>query len=186
MLLLASAPDTAVPSEEQFRLAIRRHHLIEEAKVELDLAYEEVKRAEQAVMALEFEYNERMHQTSAHMMAELIAEKEGKQEAHNLDALYEMQNEAAQRFALVSAAFAIVSSVQDEDMSLDLIKRILFRRDFLRRHKLEVDKHIRSFHRGLREYMRKESSPEADQAVRASWSEIERMTSLQAKEAKAA
>jgi hypothetical protein len=167
-------------------LAIRRHHLIEEAKAELDLAYEEVKRAEQAVMALEFEYNERMHHTPAEAMASLIAEKEAKQEAHTLDALYEMQNESAQRFALVSAAFAIVSSVQDEEMSLDLIKRILFRRDFLRRNKLEVDKHIRSFHRGLREYMRKESSPEADKAVRTSWSEIERMTALQTKEAKAA
>jgi hypothetical protein len=169
-------------------LAIRRHHLIEEAKAELDLAYDEVKRAEQAVMALEFEYNEKLHHVPADSPAggELIAEKERKQEAHNLDALYEMQNEAAQRFALVSAAFAIVSSVPDEDMSLDLIKRILFRRDFLRRHKMEVDRHIRGFHRGLRDYMRKESSPEADQAVRSAWSEIERMTNLQAKEAKVA
>ena len=77
-------------------------------------------------------------------------------------------------------------SVDEVPVILDLIKRILFRRDFLRRNKLEVDKHIRSFHRGLREYMRKESSPEADQAVRTSWSEIERMTALQAKDAKAA
>ncbi len=167
-------------------MAIRRHHLIEEAKAELDLAYEEVKRAEQAVMALEFEYNERMHHVSGDAMTELIAEKEKKQEAFNLDGLYEMQNESAQRFALISAAFAIVSSVQDEEMSLDLIKRILFRRDFLRRHKIEVDRHIKSFHRGLREYMRKESSPEADKLVRTSWGEIEQMTTLQAKEAKAA
>ncbi len=169
-------------------MAIRRHHLIEEAKAELDLAYEEVKRAEHAVMSLEFEYNERMHHVPGDSpeAAVLIAEKEQKQEAHCLDALYDMQNETAQRFALVSAAFAIVSSVPDEDMSLDLIKRILFRRDFLRRHKMEVDKHIRGFHRGLREYMRKESSSEADQAVRTAWAEIERMTGLQAKEAKAA
>ena len=116
----------------------------------------------------------------------LLIKEEAKQEAHTLDALYDMQNEAAQRFALVSAGFAIVSSVPDEDMSLDLIKRILFRRDFLRRNKMEVDKHIRSFHRGLRDYMRKESSPEADSAVRSSWMEIERMTALQAKDAKAA
>jgi hypothetical protein len=169
-------------------LAIRRHHLIEEAKAELDLAYEEVKRAEHAVMELEFEYNERLRDVpqSSPEQATLIAEKEQKQEAHTLDALYEMQNETAQRFALVSAAFAIVSSVPDEDMSLDLIKRILFRRDFLRRNKMEVDKHIRSFHRGLRDYMRKESSPESDSKVRESWTEIERMTALQAKDAKAA
>ena len=168
-------------------MAIRRHHLIEEAKAELDLAYEEVKRAEHAVMQLEFEYNERLHHVpqASTEQGTLIAEKEQRQEAYGLDALYEMQNETAQRFALVSAAFAIVSSVADEDMSLDLIKRILFRRDFLRRNKMEVDKHIRGFHRGLRDYMRKESSPEADSTVRASWAEIERMTALQAREAKA-
>lgn len=169
-------------------MAIRRHHLIEEAKAELDLAYEEVKRAEHAVMELEFEYNERLRDVpqSSEQQGLLIAEKERKQEGHSLDALYEMQNETAQRFALVSAAFAIVSSVPDETMSLDLIKRILFRREFLRRNKMEVDKHIRSFHRGLRDYMRKESSPEADSTVRAAWAEIERMTALQAKDAKAA
>jgi hypothetical protein len=187
-MLAAFSPRGFGEAWEQVRLAIRRHHLIEEAKAELDLAYEEVKRAEHAVMSLEFEYNERMHHVSGGSpeASVLIAEKEQKQEAHGLDVLYDMQNETAQRFALVSAAFAIVSSVPDEDMSLDLIKRILFRRDFLRRHKMEVDKHIRGFHRGLREYMRKESSAEADQAVRTAWAEIERMTSLQAKEAKAA
>ena len=169
-------------------MAIRRHHLIEEAKAELDLAYEEVKRAEHAVMELEFEYNERLRDIpqSSPDQATLIAEKEQIQDAHSLDALYELPNEPAQRFALVSAAFAIVSSVPDEDMSLDLIKRILFRRDFLRRNKMEVDKHIRGFHRGLRDYMRKESSPESDSKVRESWTEIERMTALQAKDAKAA
>jgi hypothetical protein len=169
-------------------LAIRRHHLIEEAKAELDLAYEEVKRAEQAVMSLEFEYNERSHAVRGDSTesAVLIAEKEQKQEAFQLEALYEMQNETAQRFALVSAAFAIVSSVPDEDMSIDLIKRILFRREFLRRNKMAVDRNIREFHRGLRDYMRKESSPEADSKVRAAWTEIERMTSAQAKELQAA
>jgi hypothetical protein len=166
-------------------MAIRRHHLIEEAKAELDLAYEEVKRAEQAVMALEFEYNERLGREGGDGAA-LIAEKEAKQEAFHLDALYDLQNESAQRFAMVSAAFAIVSSVPDEDMSLDLIKRILFRRDFLRRNKMAVDRNIRAFHRGLRDYMRKESNAEADQAVRQAWAEIERMTSAQAKEMQAA
>lgn len=169
-------------------MAIRRHHLIEEAKAELDLAYEEVKRAEQAVMSLEFEYNERTHglPDRSEEVATLIAEKEAKQEGFQLEVLYEMQNESAQRFALVSAAFAIVSSVADEDMSLDLIKRILFRPQFLRRNKMAVDRNVREFHRGLRDYMRKESSPEADSKVRQAWAEIERMTALQAKEALAA
>ncbi len=71
-------------------------------------------------------------------------------------------------------------------MSLDLIKRILFRRDFLRRNKMAVDRNIREFHRGLRDYMRVESSPEADSKVRKAWAEIELMTAAQAKEMLAA
>ena len=34
---------------------MRRHHLIEEAKAELDIAHEGVKSAENEIMALEFE-----------------------------------------------------------------------------------------------------------------------------------
>lgn len=177
---------TARQGSDQPGVAIRRHHLIEEAKAELDLSYEEVKRAEQAVMSLEFEYNERLHGLDSGAATALIAEKESKQEGFQLEALYDMQNESAQRFALVSAAFAIVSSVQDEEMSVDLIRRILFRRDFLRRNKIAVDRNIREFHRGLRDYMRKESSPEADSKVRQAWGEIERMTAAQAKESQAA
>ena len=71
-------------------------------------------------------------------------------------------------------------------MSVDLIRRILFRRDFLRRNKVAVDRNIREFHRGLRDYMRKESSPEADSKVRNAWTEIERLTADQAKESQAA
>jgi len=83
-----------------------------------------------------------------------------------LDMLYDVQNQSAQRFAMVSASFAIVSSVNEEQMSVDLIRRIMFRDDFLRRHKVEIEKAIREFHRGLRDYMRKESSESADQRVR--------------------
>ena len=35
---------------------IRRHHLIEEAKAELDVAYEGVKQAEHEIMGLEYTY----------------------------------------------------------------------------------------------------------------------------------
>ena len=163
---------------------IRRHHLIEEAKAELDLAYEEVKRAEKSVMDLEFEYNERMKDISSGspVFFELNQEKEAKQEQFMLDALYEMQNQSAQRFAMVSASFAIVSSVNDEQMSVDLIRRIMFREDFLRRYKVEIEKSIREFHRGLREYMRKESNEDADQRVRKNWVSLEELAARQSTE----
>ncbi len=54
-------------------MRVRRHHLIEEAKAELDLAYNEVKRAETRIMELEFEFNERIkpHQTNGSNLAEI-------------------------------------------------------------------------------------------------------------------
>ncbi|HVJ42205.1 MAG TPA: hypothetical protein VM639_11935 [Dongiaceae bacterium] len=166
---------------------IRRHHLIEEAKAELDLAYEEVKRAEKSVMDLEFQYNERMKDipSGSPIFFELNQEKEAKQEQHMLDMLYDVQNQSAQRFAMVSASFAIVSSVNDEQMSVDLIRRIMFREDFLRRHKVEIEKAIREFHRGLRDYMRKESNESADKRVRLNWGKLEELTARQSGEVEA-
>ncbi|HVJ34072.1 MAG TPA: hypothetical protein VND94_13225 [Terriglobia bacterium] len=163
---------------------IRRHHLIEEAKAELDLAYDAVKRAEKSVMDLEFTYNERMKDipSGSPIFFELNGEKEAKQEHYMLDMLYDVQNQSAQRFAMVSASFAIVSSVNDEQMSVDLIRRIMFRDDFLRRHKVEIERAIREFHRGLRDYMRKESSETADQRVRQNWAKLEELTARQASE----
>lgn len=166
---------------------IRRHHLIEEAKAELDLAYDAVKRAEKSVMDLEFSYNERMKEmpSGSPILFELNREKEAKQEHYMLDMLYDVQNQSAQRFAMVSASFAIVSSVNEEQMSVDLIRRIMFRDDFLRRHKVEIEKAIREFHRGLRDYMRKESSESADQRVRQNWARLEELTARQAGEIEA-
>ena len=41
-------------------MRIRRHHLIEEAKTELDLAYEAVKRAENRLIALDVEFGDKI------------------------------------------------------------------------------------------------------------------------------
>jgi hypothetical protein len=132
-------------------------------------------------MDLEFEYNELMKDISSGSTTffELNQEKEAKQEKFMLDELYDLQNLSAQRFAMVSACFAIVSSVNDEAMSIDLIRRIMFREEFLRRNKVEIERSIREFHRGLREYMRKESNEEADQKVRENWTRLEELVTRQ-------
>lgn len=64
---------------------VRRHHLLEEAK--LDIAYEEVKRAEQESMAYEAEYTEKSKALNgaADTLRALMAEKEAHQE--NLESL---------------------------------------------------------------------------------------------------
>ena len=58
-------------------------------------------------------------------------------------------------------------------MCLDLIRKVLCRGDNLRRHRVEIDRALRCFVRGLRSYSREESSVENDLLVRKSWAEIE-------------
>lgn len=156
---------------------MRRHHLIEEAKAELDVAYEEVKRAEQDLMTLEFEYNERVKSMNGHAepdaLAGLLEEKESRQQALDLEQLYELQRRSTQRFALVSACFGIVGSVKDPAMTVDLIERLLFQESELRQNRVAIQRHLRAFQKSLRAYMLEDSSPENDRTVRGSWNAVE-------------
>ncbi len=99
---------------------MRRHHLIEEAKAELDIAYEEVKRAESGIMALEFEYNQKIGEfkvangeACGDLITSMMAEKERRQEDMQIESLYGIQTAAVQRFAIMCSAFTIVASVDD-------------------------------------------------------------------------
>ncbi len=159
---------------------MRRHHLIEEAKAELDLAYEEVKRAEHKIMRLEREYNERIGTVSkangAKYQAQISAvmgEKEAIQAAIDIESLYQLQGMAVTKFALMSSAFAIVSSVEEFAMSTDLLRKLLFKTKELRQRKIEIDKSVRAFSTGLKAYSREASSHENDKLVRESWAEFE-------------
>ncbi len=161
-------------------MRVRRHHLIEEAKAELDLAYNEVKRAETHIMELEFEFNERIKpfQTIGSDRAQIQAlneEKERQQSEFDIEQLYDVQNESVQRFARISASFAIVGSIDDETITVDLIKRLLFNEDAIRVNNLSIEKNIRTFQEGLREYMRKASNQSNDRKVRDNWAALEGM-----------
>lgn len=161
-------------------MRVRRHHLIEEAKAELDLAYNEVKRAETCIMELEFEFNERNKSFQANgsdgaQIHALNEEKERQQSEFDIEQLYEVQNEAVQRFARISASFAIVGSIEDEKITVDLIKRLLFNEDAIRVNNLSIEKNIRTFQEGLREYMRKASNQSNDRKVRDNWAALEGM-----------
>ncbi len=160
--------------------SVRRHHLIEEAKVELDLAYEEVKRAENRIMELEHEYNERCNAITQANGAEYQAtlgqamdEKEAIQAAIDIEMLYELQGMAVEKFGLMSSAFAIVASVDEPVMSGDLLRGLMFKSEEQRKHKVEIDKSVRAFAKGLQAYSRESSSHENDMMVRNSWAEIE-------------
>jgi hypothetical protein len=170
----------AARAAESGRQTVRRHHLIEEAKAELDLAYEEVKRAEHKIMALEQEYNERIGTvTKANgaayqaRISQVMEEKESIQAAIDIESLYQLQGMAVEKFALMSSAFAIVSSVEEGAMSADLLRKLLFKSGELRQHRIEIDKSVRAFSKGLKAYSREDSNHENDKLVRESWAEIE-------------
>lgn len=159
---------------------MRRHHLIEESKSELDVAYEQVKAAEQKLMSLEFEYNERIKsieqangEASTESLAALTQEKESLQAQLDLETLYELQTVSVERFAAISTAFTIIGAVEDTDQVLDLIRNILFRPDEIRQKKPDIDKNIRKFAKALRAYSREDSNEENDTDVRESWTAIE-------------
>jgi hypothetical protein len=163
-------------------IAMRRHHLIEESKAELDVAYEEVKRAEQKIMSLEYEYNDRAAafepmngESTENKLRELMQEKSAAQERLDIESLYRLQSTAIERFSIVSAAFSIVASVDDDKMVVDLIRKLLFDKDAIGPVKIEIDTLIRDFSRGLHGYTRKESSSENDRLVRQSWVRIEEL-----------
>ncbi len=157
---------------------IRRHHLIEEAKAELDVAYEEVKRAEQEIMGLEYTYNEKFttfepSQQRNGTVAALTAEKEELQSKIDISSLYDLQKTAVGRFAMVSSAFILVGTVDDPAMCADLLRQVLFREKEIRGRKVGIDGMIRTFVKGLRAYSTEDSSPGLDNNVRMAWAEIE-------------
>ena len=161
---------------------MRRHHLIEEAKAELDLAYEEVKRAEHKIMSLEQEYNERVNGVDKSngvdyqiLISELMKEKEAVQGRIRIEDMYEIQGMAIEKFAMMSAAFAIVSSVEETAMGFDLLRKVLFKDGEQRHLRIDIDKSVRQFSKGLRAYNRETASHENDVLVRQSWARIEEL-----------
>ena len=131
-------------------------------------------------MGLEQEYNERIGTvTKANgvdyqaTISQVMAEKEAIQAAIDIEGLYQLQGMAVEKFALMSSAFAIVSSVEESAMSADLLCKLLFKIEELRERKIDIDKSVRAFSKGLKAYSRKDSSHENDKLVRESWAQIE-------------
>ena len=163
-------------------LKVRRHHLIEESKAELDLAYEEVKRAERKIMEFEQEYNERINCVDSSngadyqtVISEIMKEKETVQAKIGIEDLYEIQGMAVEKFAMMSAAFAIISSVEESVMGSDLLRKLLFKYGEKHNLRVDIDKAVRAFTKGLRAYNRVDPSHENDVLVRQSWARIEEL-----------
>ena len=103
----------------------------------------------------------------------MTAEKEAIQDSFDLGALYDLQSSAVERFSKVSAAFAIVASIDDQGVCVDLMRNILFHDSQAGAKKRDVNAALRTFAKGLRAYTRQEANPTNDRKVRESWTAIE-------------
>ena len=103
----------------------------------------------------------------------LTKEKGDVQAQIRIDELYRSQGVAVERFAMVSSAFAIVGAIDEVTMSVDLVRKLLFRTEEIRQRKIEINRSVRQFSISLKSYSRGDSSHENDRLVRESWSRIE-------------
>lgn len=154
---------------------VRRHHLIEEAKAELDIAYEAVKRAEHEIMASEALYNEQRKKLNAskEALGALTAEKEARQDQFGIGELYELQHSAIQRFSQLSSVFTIVHTVESTAVATEQIRHFLFRAGEVPSNSADIVRAIGDFACSLRSYSLEESTVENDRRVRESWEMIE-------------
>jgi hypothetical protein len=82
-------------------MKIRRHQLIEEAKAELGLAYEAVKRSENRLIALDIEYGEKIAKAEQangakkpEKFANFLSECDKKKVSIDVGALYHLEKSA--------------------------------------------------------------------------------------------
>ncbi len=151
---------------------MRRHPLLDEAKTELDVAYDAVKRAELAIMTLEQEYNERARELDGEALAVLTEEKQTKQARIDVDDLYAMQSRAVSRFSAVSSAFAITAAIDQTSVAVDLLRVILFPDAMGSSERAAAGRELRAFSNEARQFLKKRDA-KTEQAVRAAWDAIE-------------
>ena len=159
---------------------IRRHHLIEEAKAELDLTYEEVKRAENRLIALDIEYGkviEAAREMNGSRMPDKIAclveERDAKKIQIDVSGLYSLEKAALERFSILTAAFSSVCMHAEDDDAVERVGRNVFRPREFENVPDHVRQAVHDFVHGLRAYTTEAASPENDRVVREAWMTIE-------------
>jgi len=163
---------------------MKRHPLFDEAKSEVVIAFEEVRRVERKIMALEEDFDLEVDAMTARdgppsdaAFRDVMREKEDRQERLDVDGAYAMRARAATRFSLIAAAFAVAESFEDPRMARDVLRWRFFRPEDVRPRKLALDKQLLAFANGLRAYRERGGCAEADAEVRGAWRAIE--TALQ-------
>lgn len=161
-------------------MQVRRHHLIEEAKAEVDVVYEEVKRIEGQLISLEREFGQKIAETrrlnGAQMpgrVEALLAERDTQKASIDALTLYHLEKATLERFAVLTAAFSTVCVSADAEEAEQALGSVVFRPGEMDQLDDEVRTALGRFAHGLRAYTMEDSSSENDRTVRESWAMIE-------------
>ena len=159
---------------------IRRHHLIEEAKAELDVTYEEVKRAENQLIALDLEYGEKISEVRRangtrmpEKIERLVAERESRKIHVDVASLYRLEKAALERFSILTAAFSSVCVHAEDEHAIEKIGYYVFRPKEFDTLPAHVKQAVSDFVQGLRAYTTEAASSDNDRMVREAWGVIE-------------
>ncbi len=158
-------------------------HLQQEIKGELDRAASNVRRAEDMVMEMEFEYNELIANMAdgpgrAAKMAELMKQKELRQESIGLENAYNAQRRIARRFDIISNIYKIACAPASRTVALPYIKEAIFKQAPSISDMPEADKIIEDLADALRDYLNGSLDDENDRRIRRAWQKIERYCNI--------
>ena len=161
-------------------MQFRRHHLIEEAKAEVDVVYEEVKRIEGQLLSVEREFGSRVaetRQTNGARMADkietLTLERDARKREIDAPALYMLEKSTLERFAVLTSAFSTVCLSADAAQAARDLRSVVFRPGEIDDLDAAVKTALDRFAASLWAYAVDDASAENDRAVRESWLVIE-------------
>lgn len=148
---------------------MRRHPLLDEAKAELDVTYEEVRRAETKLLVRGEEAPGDPAASRKRAMARVERGLAALAQAH------ELQRAATSRFAVMSGAFATAAACAEpvEAARLMLIRVFSGGRPFEAAERREALAELETFARTFQTFMRGSPDLEAERAVRAAWEAID-------------
>jgi hypothetical protein len=155
----------------------RRHPLSDEAKAEHDLAYEEVRRAQDLVVSLFKEYSAPLSAAKAAgdvaEAARLQAELDQRRHLLMLDELFEVEAVTMERLSAVSRAFTAIVGMVGELSEIDRLRNAVFRRGHADTRDPEINKALEEFSMGVWAYWQGINPLQNDRQIRQAWSVIE-------------
>ncbi len=156
-------------------------HLQQEIKGELDSATRNVRRAEDLVMEMEFEYNERIANMASGLgqaakIAELMKQKELRQESIGLENAYNAQKRVVRRFAMINDIYKIACAPTSRIIALTYIKGAVCRYSPTLATMPELDRIVKDLANALGDYLNGSLDDENDRKIRRLWQKIEYYT----------